>query len=151
MNTLLNHSPTAVVVGGFAGSVWYPGLFKFSILVSCILLLNVALKCASKKILYSKHESLPVLGRGMRPEEQRKESPMEFGMPSGHAHFAFFCLGYYVYSTQDYGPVSVALLAFAVMVAASRVWQRFHTVRQVVVGGLLGCVTGPLVAWLFSA
>ena len=83
----------------------------------------------------------------MRPEGQEKQSPMEFGMPSGHAHFAFFCLGYYVYSTQDYGPASVALLVFAVVLAASRVWQRFHTVRQVVIGGLLGCVTGPFVAW----
>ena len=150
-NFVLNYSPAFVVVGGFllglGGSV---PILKFSIGVSSILVLNLALKCASKKLLYANTVNLPLLGRGMRPVGQEKESPMEFGMPSGHAHFAFFCLGYYLCSTGDFGFGSAALLIAATLVAASRVWQGFHTVRQVVIGGVLGCISGPFVCWLFK-
>ena len=153
VNGLLNLSPTLVGVGGVLYALVRPSYpaFLFSTGVFSILLLNLGFKCASKKLLYPANTThLPLLGRGMRPDGREHDAPMEFGMPSGHAHFAFFCLGYYLCATGDWAWGGAALLFAASLVAASRVWQGFHTVRQVVVGGLLGCVTGPLVCWLFN-
>ena len=67
----------------------------------------------------------------------RKGTPLEGGMPSGHSAIAFAAFGILVFVTSD---VRILVLGFfmAALVAQSRVKSGIHSIREVLVGGLLG-------------
>ncbi|MCM2359891.1 MAG: diacylglycerol kinase [Geobacteraceae bacterium] len=66
-----------------------------------------------------------------------KGTPLEGGLPSGHAALAFAIATIVTLNTQD--PLtSILAITLAVMVSHSRLLLRFHTLREV----LLGAVTG---------
>tara|TARA_B110001452_G_scaffold31857_1_gene24876 strand:+ start:2525 stop:3094 length:570 start_codon:yes stop_codon:yes gene_type:complete len=74
-----------------------------------------------------------------------------FGMPSGHSQNAMFFTTYMVLHlinsnydkiTQNTGIVLFSFLG--IMVMYSRVYFKCHTVQQVLIGGLLGCILGAL-------
>lgn len=66
-----------------------------------------------------------------------KGSPMEGGLPSGHAAVAFSIATAVSLNTRD--PISSILtLSLAVMVSHSRLLLRIHTLREVVLGALVG-------------
>ncbi len=67
----------------------------------------------------------------------RKGTPLEGGMPSGHSAIAFAAFGILVFMTSD---VRILVLGFfmAALVAQSRVKSGIHSIREVLVGGLLG-------------
>lgn len=66
-----------------------------------------------------------------------KGTPLEGGMPSGHAAIAFAIATIVAFNTQD-PVVSILTITLAVMVSHSRLLLRFHTGWEV----LLGAVTG---------
>ena len=67
----------------------------------------------------------------------RKGTPLEGGMPSGHSAIAFAAFGILVFMTSD---VRILVLGFfmAALVAQSRVKSGIHSIREVLLGGLLG-------------
>jgi diacylglycerol kinase (ATP) len=66
-----------------------------------------------------------------------KGTPLEGGMPSGHAAIAFAIATIVAFYTQD-PVVSILTITLAVMVSHSRLLLRYHTMREI----LLGAVTG---------
>ena len=69
-----------------------------------------------------------------------KGTPLEGGLPSGHAAVAFAIATIVTFNTQD--PLtSILAIALAVMVSHSRLLLRYHTLREV----LLGAVTGIMI------
>ena len=69
-----------------------------------------------------------------------KGTPLEGGLPSGHAAIAFAIATIVTFNTQD--PItSILAIVLAVMVSHSRLLLRYHTLREV----FLGAVTGILI------
>jgi diacylglycerol kinase (ATP) len=70
-----------------------------------------------------------------------KGTPLEGGLPSGHAAVAFSIATAVSLNTQD--PItSIMAIALAVMVSHSRLLLRIHTMREVVLGAVTGtCIT----------
>jgi diacylglycerol kinase (ATP) len=69
-----------------------------------------------------------------------KGTPLEGGLPSGHAAVAFSIATVVTFTTRD--PVtSLLVIALAIMVSHSRLLLRYHTMREV----LLGAMTGTLI------
>jgi membrane-associated phospholipid phosphatase len=70
--------------------------------------------------------------------------PQSFSFPSDHASIAFaVAIALMMYKRE--WRVSVALVAFATMVAISRVMLGVHTVADVIGGAILGIIIGWLV------
>ena len=67
----------------------------------------------------------------------KKGTPLEGGMPSGHSAIAFAAFGILLFMTSD---IRILILGFfmAGLVAQSRVKSGIHSIREVLVGGLLG-------------
>ena len=74
----------------------------------------------------------------------KKGTPFRGGMPSGHAAFAFSLWTIVSFLTKQ-GLVSVLTFLMAVLIARHRVIAKIHTVREVVVGSVLGILTTALV------
>ena len=82
----------------------------------------------------------PFLGSGKRPTTKLKS----FGMPSGHSQFtAALCT---FLATEHYYnnnlKVVYLLIATTLFVMFSRVYERFHTVQQTIVGAFIGTIIG---------
>jgi diacylglycerol kinase (ATP) len=76
-------------------------------------------------------------------------TPLEGGLPSGHAAVAFAIATVVTFTTQD--PVtSILVLVLAVMVSHSRLLLRFHTMREVLLGALTGILVTLAVLVLFK-
>ena len=67
----------------------------------------------------------------------KKGTPLEGGMPSGHSAIGFATFGIIMFMTSD---IRILILGFfmAGLVAQSRVKSGIHSIREVLVGGLLG-------------
>lgn len=65
----------------------------------------------------------------------------DFGFPSSHAQF-MFCFATLVARQSRSKMTNFILFSAACLVSVSRVWNEFHTVRQVVVGAIVGCLSG---------
>ncbi len=76
-------------------------------------------------------------------------SPLHGGMPSGHAAFAFSVATSAILSGAGQ-PLSLLVLAMAVMVSQSRVYLKIHSFTEVLVGALLGVTTTALLYLCFG-
>jgi len=77
-------------------------------------------------------------------------SPLEGGVPSGHAAVAFSIATAVSLNTRD--PLTSLLsISLAVMVSHSRLLMRIHTLREVVFGSVLGAAITISVLLLFRA
>jgi diacylglycerol kinase (ATP) len=75
--------------------------------------------------------------------------PLEGGVPSGHAAIAFSIVIIVSLNTMD--PLcSILTLAMALMVSHSRLNLRIHTLREVVLGGILGSTLTLAMMLLFK-
>lgn len=78
-----------------------------------------------------------------------KGTPLEGGMPSGHAAVAFAIATIVTLNTQD--PLtSILTIALAVMVSHSRLLLRYHTVREVLLGAVTGIAVTLAILLLFK-
>ncbi|HMN01478.1 diacylglycerol kinase [Geobacter anodireducens] len=75
-------------------------------------------------------------------------TPLEGGLPSGHAAVAFGIATVVSLSTQD-PLISILTIALAVMVSHSRLLLNIHTMREVVLGAITGTAVAALVLTLF--
>jgi diacylglycerol kinase (ATP) len=78
-----------------------------------------------------------------------KGTPLEGGLPSGHAAVAFAIATVVTFTTQD--PVtSVLVIVLALMVSHSRLLLRYHTMREVFLGAITGILITVAVLVLFK-
>lgn len=77
-----------------------------------------------------------------------KGTPMQGGVPSGHAAVAFSIATSVSLNTQD-PLISLLSIALAIMVSHSRLLLRIHTMREVVFGALTGTLLTVAVNLLF--
>jgi diacylglycerol kinase (ATP) len=77
-----------------------------------------------------------------------KGSPLEGGLPSGHAAIAFSVATVVSLSTQD-SLISLLTIALAVMVSHSRLLLHIHTMREVFLGALTGISVTLFILFLF--
>jgi len=77
-----------------------------------------------------------------------KGSPLEGGLPSGHAAVAFSIATVVSLTTQD-PLISVLSICLAVMVSHSRLLLHIHSLREVVLGAVTGTVITVAVMMLF--
>jgi diacylglycerol kinase (ATP) len=76
-------------------------------------------------------------------------TPLEGGLPSGHAAVAFSIATIVSFTTQD-PMTSLLTFTLAVMVSHSRLLLRVHTVREVVLGAVAGTAITLVVMLLFK-
>lgn len=79
-----------------------------------------------------------------------KGTPLHGGAPSGHAAVAFSIATAVSLNTHD-PLISVLSIALAVMVSHSRLLMRIHTMREVVLGSLVGAGITIVVLTLFKS
>lgn len=78
-----------------------------------------------------------------------KGTPLEGGLPSGHAALAFAIATIVTLNTQD--PLtSILAITLAVMVSHSRLLLRFHTLREVLLGAVTGIAITLAILLLFK-
>jgi len=78
-----------------------------------------------------------------------KGTPLEGGLPSGHAAVAFAIATSVTLNTQD--PItSVLTITLAVMVSHSRLLLRYHTLREVLLGAVTGIAVTLAILMLFK-
>jgi diacylglycerol kinase (ATP) len=78
-----------------------------------------------------------------------KGTPLEGGLPSGHAAVAFAIATIVTVNTQD--PItSVLTITLAVMVSHSRLLLRYHTLREVFLGAVTGIAVTLVIFELFK-
>ena len=124
-----------------------------------------------------KKETLPILGRGKRPHGATSctfildDIPSKsFGMPSGHSQLIWTFGTYLICKLIDKWrittnlpdtliqmqvlgylwviSISILLLSIMIYVSYSRVYiESCHTIQQVIVGGILGVITGFIMYW----
>jgi diacylglycerol kinase (ATP) len=75
-------------------------------------------------------------------------TPLEGGLPSGHAAVAFSMATIASLHTQD-PIISVLAIAMAVMVSHSRLLLRIHTLREVILGAVTGTAITLVIMLLF--
>jgi membrane-associated phospholipid phosphatase len=67
-----------------------------------------------------------------------------FGMPSGHAQFAFFSTAFIYFTLLD-NYVLLFYLFISLLTLCQRVIYKYHTIFQVIVGSLIGGIFGYFV------
>jgi len=77
-------------------------------------------------------------------------TPMEGGLPSGHAAVAFSIATIVTFNSQD-PMTSLLTITLAVMVSHSRLLLNIHTMREVVLGAITGTAITVGVMLLFKA
>jgi len=78
-----------------------------------------------------------------------KGTPLRGGVPSGHAAVAFSIATAVSLNTHD-PLISLLSVALAIMVSHSRLLMRIHTLREVVIGSLIGAGITIIVLMLFK-
>ena len=120
-------------------------------------------KIISEKI-YSllKTDSIYLLGKGKRPvnakfcgcfisEDNLCGKTTSFGMTSGHSLLAMFTAIFWSlyiinhYKNDTKRTMSLVILNMScIAVCISRIYLNCHTIQQVIIGGLLGCLFGKI-------
>lgn len=114
--------------------------YVFGIFVNC--LLNIVLKLVFKQPRPSEDpEKFKLM---VQNSVKYKVSHDIFGMPSGHAQFAFFSLTF-IYFTLLNNDISLFYLFISLLTICQRVIYKYHTIFQVIVGALVGSVFGYFV------
>ena len=98
-------------------------------------LLNYILKYTAERILGNKYRFL--IGYGRRPSNNLKT----YGMPSGHSQaIATFCTFIALYNQKNTYKfqIYISLLFSTLYIMFSRVYEKFHTIQQTIIGALIG-------------
>lgn len=76
-----------------------------------------------------------------RPQETQEYGELQkYGMPSGHAQLTWFILFYDISHTDKY--ITFILLIITSLSSYQRLKHNYHTILQVIVGGILGSSIG---------
>ena len=175
--TLSRISPLLCPILLFVNCIIYPSFNSFYIFIMyiIIMLLNYFEKVLIFKPIYELlgKTTLPILGRGLRPEGANscsfildgKDSKV-FGMPSGHSQLAWTLATYIIFKIiynfknkqdkmdktfliLDYIWIIISCILIIITsfyISYSRVYiEGCHTIQQVIIGGILGIIGGFLI------
>ena len=151
MDAITRFSPAIFMTSAVMIAILKPcyGSIYFLIYLVIVQLSNKIFKQLAKQ-LYGNKESLPVLGRGKRPEGAcgcgliaDNKPATSFGMPSGHSQIAWAVSTYLIlkYSLKSI-PQAIFLASIAGYISFSRVAIGCHTTGQVITGAIIGIVSG---------
>lgn len=121
-----------------------------------------------KNVIYNKKVSLPILGKGIRPngakycgifieEDNLEGKSTSFGMPSGHSQFATMSATFWILYLINNFPMDyrnyisiifVIIMGLGIMI--SRYILKCHTYQQIILGGLIGIITGYVGYYLWE-
>ena len=106
------------------------------------MLINGALKLLIKQRRPDKHKSDSLLSAFLDTSKPKKLDKNEavahsYGMPSGHAQSAIYCLAYIMYTLQS-TIVTLFFSFFALWTCIQRVVFKRHYIDQIIVGALVG-------------
>ena len=175
---ICKYIPSMIIISSLSFGIIFNNIrgFIFFGLCICCNIINVLLKTFIFKPLYYKigNKNIPILGRGDRPRGHPKLDMLEnyynnsisFGMPSGHSQLMSFVSTFWIIQilynkTQckyinyhklklhdNISIIYLILITFVVMY--SRYTHRYHTIQQVILGGIIGCCLGVLSFLLFK-
>ena len=114
------------------------------ILLICSEMLNSFFKNISERIM--KNNNFPIIGKGTRPLPKLKS----YGMPSGHSQYmatfsTFLVLLIYNSNTINKNHKIIYYIVLSLMtiyVMYERVYEKFHTIQQTIVGMFIGILIG---------
>lgn len=98
-------------------------------------IVNKILKFIAERIMGRKY--FKIIGYGIRPSDKLKT----YGMPSGHAQLtASLCafIAFYNKNNTNHSFITLNLLLFTLYIMFSRVYEKFHTVQQTIIGAMVG-------------
>lgn len=175
---ICKYIPSMIIVASLSFGIIFNNIqgFIFFGLCICCNIINVLLKTFIFKPLYYKcgNKNIPILGRGDRPRGHPKLDMLEnyynnsisYGMPSGHSQIICFVSTFWIiqilYSKtrckyENYHKLTlqnnisiIYLILIALFVMYSRIVQRYHTIQQVILGGIIGCSIGIISFILFK-
>ena len=141
----------------------YYGLFSYF----CDII-NHFFKLFCKNVIYKNTDYIPLFGYGGRPEGAKycgifidennlKGLSTSFGMPSGHSHFATLAAVFWSlylankYELNLYTFISIGIICIlSLTIMISRYYLGCHTPQQIIVGGIIGLITGYLGYYLYK-
>lgn len=169
---ICNYIPSIILISSLSIGVIFNNIqgFIFFGICLCCNIINAILKTFIFKPIYYKfgNRPLPILGIGDRPIGHPKLDMFEnyynlsvsYGMPSGHSQliclFSSFWILQLLHKNKVYKPtvrdnISIGyLVLFAILVMYSRYVKRYHTIQQVIIGGIVGCCLGVLSFFMFK-
>lgn len=109
-----------------------------------------------------KNNKWPILGYGRRPLNSKNSSQFgdinkpphkySYGMPSGHSQTALLFATFIILMITDYHSTNLSnytqyilissLVVFTVSILWSRLYLNCHTIQQVTLGSIIGCIIG---------
>jgi membrane-associated phospholipid phosphatase len=116
--------------------------YIFGLIISCIM--NCILKYIIKEPRPS--EDLSIYNASIA--HGKRVSFDKYGMPSGHATGVFYSTAFIFFALKD-PYISLFYLIISINTMFQRVKYKNHTISQVIVGAIVGAITGYL-AYLFA-
>lgn len=128
---------------------------------------NHFIKKGCKKI-YGNRISLPILGKGMRPEGAKycgtfiheydlKGDPKSFGMPSGHSQMATLTATFwiiYLYKKYGFGIYNLFSMGLVLLICLGILYSRWHlkchTIQQIIFGSISGIIFGIVGFYIYK-
>ena len=144
--------------------VFSTGIFIFFFLLSCYLLRNkfslmfiFSMGCVFNALV---NIILKLLIQSPRPRESTRVFALEimhnnrcgnskigydrYGMPSGHAQ-QFLYMTVFIYFALRNSNITMFYLTVSLFVCIQRIVYNHHTIFQVIVGAIIGCIIGKMV------
>ena len=97
------------------------------------------------------------------PRPHSNSGYKDYGMPSNHAQTAFYIIGYYlltiIYNFYNYKIETIiekinknlilfSLIVIAFAVSCGRLYYRYHTLNQIIIGSIIGLMLGFIFAFI---
>jgi dolichyldiphosphatase len=79
-------------------------------------------------------------------KEDRPIKENSYGMPSGHAQFMWFLFFYKFNEQSTY--FNTFMLLNTLVISYDRIYKQKHTVKQVIVGAIIGSILGLLSSYI---
>lgn len=114
-----------------------PFYIILTILITISELSNIIFKFICKKIMGKK--TYKIIGNGRRPKKIKSNS---YGMPSGHSQFAGSVSTYIILHNYKNIVIVISSIMGMLYIMYSRVYEKFHTVQQTIIGSSIGCILG---------
>lgn len=115
-----------------------------TILITISEISNRIFKFICKKIMGEK--TYKIIGTGKRPKKIKSNS---YGMPSGHSQFAGAVSTYIILHNYKNILIILSSIIWMLYIMYSRVYEKFHTVQQTIIGSFIGCLLGYCVYYNF--
>lgn len=160
---ILRASPVIITISSLISGLIFlkPFFIYFGLYIAICTKIISNIKKVFKNTIYKNIESIPLLGKGERPdnakycghfitEDNLNGTSTSFGMPSGHSASAMiFCVFFIRYILEksninnNYKIFSISIVGFiSFLIMWSRYYMNCHTIQHIIVGGSMGSIFG---------